>query len=100
MKNFRCFNLAVGFYKHARTLRLPRHLKDQLNRAASSIALNLAEGRGKRTTKDQVRYFYIALGSIRECQAIMHLADFDDVQSIVMLDKLGAHVFKLIQNAE
>jgi four helix bundle protein len=42
-KNFRTYQLAVEFYRSAKTLQLPRHLKDQLNRASSSVVLNLAE---------------------------------------------------------
>ncbi|MBX7138295.1 MAG: four helix bundle protein, partial [Oligoflexia bacterium] len=44
-------------------------------RATLSIALNLAEGRGKPTRKDQLRFFSIAFGSVRECQAILILHD-------------------------
>jgi hypothetical protein len=32
-------------------------IKDQLERASSSIALNIAEGNGKFTAKDRCRYF-------------------------------------------
>ena len=73
MKNFRTYDLAISFYKQSRSLSLPAHLKDQFARASSSIALNLAEGRGKRTRADQIRFFHIALGSARECEAIFAL---------------------------
>ena len=67
MKDFRTFNAAVSFYRSSLSLRLCGTLKEQLSRAASSIALNLAEGRGKESRKDQVKFFFIALGSLREC---------------------------------
>ena len=80
MKNFRTYQLAIEFYKNSSNLKLPRHLKDQLSRASSSIALNLAEGRGKRTVKDQKRFFQIAMGSLRESQAILALAGLDNTE--------------------
>ena len=75
------------------------HLKDQLFRAASSIALNLAEGRGKGSNKDQARFFQIAFGSLRECQAVLTLADLERSEAWQTLDKLAAHLFRLIKSA-
>lgn len=99
MENFRTFNLAVTFYNQAITLKLPYQLKDQLHRAASSIALNLAEGRGKPTVKDQVRFFSIAFGSLRECQAILILSDHRESPTWQCLDILAAHLHNLIKKA-
>ena len=73
MLQLRSFHLAVQFYQHAEGLKLPHHLKEQLLRAASSVALNLSEGTGKLSKKDRCRFFQIALGSVRECQAIQSL---------------------------
>ena len=100
MKNFRTFDLAVEFYQLTSCLPLKSHLKDQFLRASSSIVLNLAEGRGKRTVKDQKRFFYNSLGSLRECQAILILEDMEDTEEWNALDKLGAHLFNLIKRAE
>src|SRR5271170_5613162 len=44
-------------------------VKDQLDRASTSIALNIAEGNGKYTLKDRCRFFDIAHGSALECAA-------------------------------
>jgi four helix bundle protein len=41
--------------------------KDQLDRASTSIVLNLAEGNGKRSYADRCRYFDTARGSGVEC---------------------------------
>jgi len=45
--------------------------KDQLERASTSIVLNLAEGNGKRSYPDRCRYFDMARGSIVECAACL-----------------------------
>src|SRR5690349_3926003 len=44
-------------------------VKDQLDRASTSIALNIAEGNGKYGPKDRCRFFDIAHGSALECAA-------------------------------
>ncbi len=44
-------------------------VKDQLDRASASIALNIAEGNGKYSPKDRCRFFDVAHGSALECAA-------------------------------
>jgi four helix bundle protein len=44
-------------------------VKDQLDRASTSIALNIAEGNGKYSHKDRCRFFDIAHASALECAA-------------------------------
>jgi len=44
---------------------------DQLERASTSIALNIAEGNGKFTTNDKCRFFDIARGSAFECASCL-----------------------------
>src|SRR5262245_57501841 len=44
-------------------------VKDQLDRASTSIPLNIAEGNGKYAPKDRCRFFDIAHGSALECAA-------------------------------
>lgn len=46
-------------------------VKDQLERASTSITLNLAEGNGKYSPKDRCRFFDIAHGSALECAAAL-----------------------------
>jgi four helix bundle protein len=94
--NFRTYSLSVQLYHECSNLKLPHHLKDQLLRASSSIALNLAEGRGKRTPKDQRRFFDIAFGSVREVQSVLDLANAKD-DIVILADKTAAHLYKLIQ---
>jgi four helix bundle protein len=51
-----------------RTVRIGE-VKEQLDRASTSIPLNIAEGNGKYAPKDRCRFFDIAHGSALECAA-------------------------------
>ena len=45
--------------------------KDQLDRASTSIPLNIAEGNGKFSMKDRARFLEVARGSALECAACL-----------------------------
>ena len=45
--------------------------KDQLDRASTSVPLNIAEGNGKFSPADRARFFEIARGSATECAACL-----------------------------
>ena len=48
-------------------------LRDQLERASSSIALTLAEGNARRTRRDRHHFFSMAQGSAMECAAAIDI---------------------------
>ena len=48
-------------------------LRDQIERAASSALLNLAEGCGRRARRDRLHFFAMAQGSAAECAAAVDL---------------------------
>lgn len=56
---------------------LPRHeefnLKSQLRRAATSVALNIAEGSTEQSDAEQARFLGLALRSLIETVACQHL---------------------------
>ncbi|MFG0329947.1 MAG: four helix bundle protein [Phycisphaerales bacterium] len=79
VENLQVYQKAVDFADEvlATTEQLPRgygFLADQLNRAAVSIAANLAEGNGRFTKPDRKHFFGIARGSVQECIPLLELA--------------------------
>lgn len=44
---------------------------DQLDRASTSVPLNISEGNGKSTPKDRCKFFDTARGSALECAACL-----------------------------
>ena len=99
LASFRSYQLSIEFYREATKVKLPYHLRDQFVRAASSITLNLAEGSAKGTPKDRARIYRIALGSQRECLAVLDLITQPEIGISGLCDQLGAHLYKLVHSS-
>ncbi len=98
------YNVALEFQLVAQAVlpsctSIPR---DQLERAALSILLNVAEGAGRRARKDKARFFAIARGSAFECSAVLDVlylrglvaaGDYDRGQRL--LTRLGQMLTRL-----
>ncbi|MCM2322914.1 MAG: four helix bundle protein [Oligoflexia bacterium] len=95
LTQFRTYHLAVQFHHSCRLAKMPGYLKTQLLRASSSVALNLAEGSGRPTARDQQRFYSIAMGSLRECQAALDPSPTRYPQLVATADHLGASLHKL-----
>ncbi len=95
LKMFRTYQLAVLLYGECKKMCLPGYLKVQLLRAASSIPLNLAEGTGRGTKKERLRFYGIAFGSFREVQAILELEPRAGFAVLSLVDHLGACLYRL-----
>lgn len=65
-------------------------LTSQLRRAAVSVVANIAEGRGKPTDKDFLKFLFISNGSLNECQCYFELA--------LALDFINQDQFNLIDS--
>ena len=96
LSNFRVYQASIEFYQGCRKLSLPSELKDQLNRASSSVSLNLAEGYGRISKGDKKRFYRIALGSLREGGAVFDLAGVRDPSLLALADYMGGGIYKLI----
>jgi four helix bundle protein len=72
-----CYRLAIEFQGLAAGVCSERRLgalRDQLERASLSIAINIAEGAGPRGRGDRARFFTVARGSAMECAALLEVA--------------------------
>ena len=68
--------------------------KDQLDRASTSIPLNIAEGNGKFSNADRARFLEIARGSALECAACL---DVLVARRLTSFDKVAAGKDQLVK---
>jgi four helix bundle protein len=80
-------------------------LHDQLDRAGTSILLNIAEGNGRYTATDRCRFFDMARGSVLECAACLDLLVIKNVieqkelaDGKTMLEKIISMLVGLIRS--
>jgi four helix bundle protein len=69
------------------------HLKDQLDRAATSIVLNVAEGAGEFSRDDKRRFYRMARRSAIETAAILDILDRRKAVAVTAL----APAFELLE---
>ena len=86
---------------HAVVRKNSSSLASQLERSATSVALNLGEG-SRRTGKDRPHHFRIALGSADEVRCALHAAEAwsflssrDFAASLELIDQLMAMLWVL-----
>ncbi len=73
LDNLDVYRVSLEFQRLTATLLSRAHgeLRSQLDRAALSVSLNVAEGCGRRSHADRRRFDSIARGSALECAAIL-----------------------------
>lgn len=96
MKHFKTYQLALELYRKGQTLSLQGPIRDQFSRASLSVVLNLAEESGKLGVKEWRRFFTIAMGSLREVQACLEIANHHPLANNVAT--LGGALYRLLQN--
>jgi len=104
------YRLAIDFVARANDLveQLPRgrgYLSDQLQRAALSIVLNIAEGAGKFSFADKASFYMRARGSATECAAVLDVCRRLNLttpaateQNKEILDRIVGMLTKLIKS--
>ena len=94
MKNLRTYQQAKDLYKQGQLQAFKGEMRDQFERASLSVVLNIAEGAGK-VGRDRIKFFRIAMGSLREVQACL---DIMDSPLIGLADQIGGGLHNLIKN--
>jgi four helix bundle protein len=72
-------------------------LRSQLERAASSMLLNLAEGFGRRCPGERRRFYSIARGSAFECTAVFDLLAVRGLVSLSDLRRARGLLVRIVQ---
>ena len=105
----RSHKLVLEIYKVTRSYPSSEqfNLVSQTNRAALSIPTNIAEGCGRQTQKEFVRFLYISSGSAHELEYLLMVSgdlNFIDEKSRTFLlkeiDEIKKILYSLIQTIE
>jgi four helix bundle protein len=100
-------DLAVRVYSMTNSGSFSRDfgLRDQMRRAAVSVASNIAEGDERDTNRDAIRFLYIAKGSLAEittqviiAQEIGYLTQAECDDALTRCDTLGKMLGSLIKS--
>src|SRR5687768_518436 len=94
--NLRVYQMALELHRGCLEFDVEGYLRDQLKRASSSVVLNLAEGSAKPTVRDRAKFYRIALGSLRETQAILDIANNNEL--VRLADKVAASLYRLCRS--
>lgn len=93
------FGLAVDIYRVTAGFPQNEHfnLVSQMRRSAVSICSNLAEGAARGTTKEYVRFVYVAKGSAAELETQIDLASALGFLEKSCADKIQRDITKVLR---
>ena len=84
------------------TLQTPRkhyRLIEQLESAATSVAMNIAEGKGRQTTKEFIQFLFIARGSLFEVITLLIIfqrLNWIKNEAVVDFQQMAEEIAKMI----
>jgi four helix bundle protein len=76
-------------------------LIEQLESASASVAMNIAEGKGRQTTKEFIQFLYIARGSVFEVITLLIILQevgWIEMDKVKELQALGEEITKMINS--
>src|SRR5437868_12782747 len=71
--------------------------KDHLDRASTSLPLNIAEGNGKFSVKDRARFLEIARGSALECAAALDVLVARKLATLEQVESAKDNLVRIVQ---
>ena len=94
-------NKVISFAEEIKTDRKHYRLIEQLEAASTSVALNIAEGKGRYSKKEFVQFLYIARGSLNETITLLiifHQRGWISEESLDESKDLGDHIGKMLSS--
>jgi four helix bundle protein len=76
-------------------------LIEQLESASTSVAMNIAEGKGRQTTREFIQFLYIARGSVFEVITLLIVLQevgWINMDKVTELQALGEEITKMINS--
>jgi four helix bundle protein len=74
-------------------------LVEQLESAATSVAMNISEGKGRQSTKEFIQFLYISRGSLFEVVTLLMILErvgWIVREKVAMLEGLAEEIAKMI----
>jgi len=89
----------VRVVDNLRTDRMHFRLIEQLEAASSSVAMNIAEGKGRYSQKEFIQFLYIARGSLYETITLLEIflrQDWIKAEKFSELKEKGREIAKML----
>lgn len=93
-------DLAITLTESLNTNRKHFRLVEQLESAAASVAMNIAEGKGRSSKKEYIHFLYIARGSIYEAitlAIIFNKRGWITTAQLAELESEGIEIAKMVK---
>jgi len=94
-------NKVINLTEEIITDRKHYRLIEQLESASTSVALNIAEGKGRYSKKEFIQFLYIARGSLYETITLLiifHKRGWIRNEQLDEINNLGDHIGKMLSS--